>query len=89
MVIAVLVHPIDIERHPTVPPGFRWCAQFGTDPLERSSWLNAGWAPNATEAAMTGEMVASAVAKALAIGGVDAQYVGTVNLAEDPIPEEG
>jgi hypothetical protein len=88
MVIAVIVHPIDTDKHPTIPAGFRWCAQFGTDAADVSSYLNAGWEANATDAAITGEMVASAVAKALMVLGIQRDYVGVIQLAEDPIPAE-
>ena len=88
MVIAVIVHPIDIDKHPTIPAGFRWCAQFGTDATDVSSFLNAGWEANATDAGITGEMVASAVAKALMVLGIQRDYVGVIQLAEDPIPAE-
>lgn len=88
MVIAVIVHPIDTEKHPTIPAGFRWCAQFGTDAADASRYLNAGWEPTATHAAVTGEMVASSVAKALMLLGIQRDYLGVIQLAEDPIPAE-
>jgi hypothetical protein len=53
-----------------------------------SSYLNAGWEANATDAGVTGEMVASAVVKALAVLGIQRDYVGVIQLAEDPIPAE-
>lgn len=88
MVIAVIVHPIDTDKHPTIPEGFRWCAQFGTDAADASNYLNAGWEPTATDAAVTGEMVASSVAKALMVLGIQRDYLGVIQLAEDPIPAE-
>ena len=88
MVIAVIVHPIDTDKHPTIPAGFRWCAQFGTDATDASSYLNAGWELTATDAAITGEMVASSVFKALKILGIPSEYLGVIELAEDPIPAE-
>lgn len=86
MVVAVIVHPIDVAKHPTVPKGFRWCAQLDTDPLNQDSWLNAGWAATKNEAATVGEMVASAAFKALSASGIAADYLGVIYLAEDPIP---
>ena len=88
MVIAVIVHPIDTVKHPTIPAGFRWCAQFGTDATDVASYLNAGWEATETDAAITGEMVASSVAKALQVLGIQRDYLGVIQLAEDPIPAE-
>lgn len=89
MVISVIVHPIDTIKHPSIPKGFRWCAQFGTDATDTSSWLNAGWCPTVSEASITGEMVASSVAKATKYLGLDTEYLGVIRLADDPIPAEG
>jgi hypothetical protein len=88
VVIAVIVHPINTVIHTNVPEGFRWCVQFGTDATDAAAWLNAGWCGTQTEAAVTGEMVASAVNKALAYAGASSSYAGVIALAEDPIREE-
>lgn len=88
LVIAVIVHPINTVIHTNVPVGFRWCVQFGTDAEDTSGWLNAGWTATQTEAAVTGEMVASAVTKALAYTGASFSYAGVIALSEDPIKED-
>jgi hypothetical protein len=88
MVLAVIVHPIDTEKHPTIPAGFRWCAQFGTNPVDVSQYLNAGWEPSINDASVTGEMVASSVFKAFRIMSIECDYLGVIQLADDPIPAE-
>jgi len=86
--LQAIVHPIDTDKHPTIPAGFRWCAQLGTDEADPAGWLNAGWAPTESEAAVTGEMVAIAVRNALGRVGVPCDYLGAVVLGDDPIPAE-
>lgn len=84
--VTVVVHPIDTEAHPTVPPGWRWAVMLGAAPLEdMDACANAGWCPTEREAWLEGEMVAVAVAKALRAYGVPADY-RTLALERDPIP---
>lgn len=61
--IWMFVHPIDTERYPHTPEGWRWCVQLNGDPADHRAWLNAGWAPTERDAATTAEMVGVTVAK--------------------------
>lgn len=59
----LFVHPINTTRYPHTPPGWRWCVQLNGDPSDHRVWLNAGWAPNAAEAAAIAEVVGVTVAR--------------------------
>jgi hypothetical protein len=86
--VTVVGHEVDIERHPTVPPGWRWCAMLGAEPWDdQSRMLNAGWCPQRNEAFVEGEAVGIAVAKALSALGHQVDYKVT-ELDHDPIPAE-
>ena len=83
--VTVYVHPIDVRAHPSVPPGWRWAVHLGEGhPSGLDLCMNAGWCPTPGEAAMEGEMVGVAVAKALRTFGVEASYTVTT-LEIDPI----
>jgi hypothetical protein len=89
VLLEVIVHRVDTARHPTIPPGWRWCAHLGGPPYDdRDRMLNAGWCPNRSEACVEGEAVAVAAAKALRLFGHPIRYAGVVDLADDPIPVE-
>lgn len=88
--ITLIVHPINTDAHPTIPPGWRWAvmvgdrvAGFRLDDMRRCA--NAGWCPTQSAALLEGEMVAVAVAKGLRISGV-ATPMETRHLDFDPIP---
>jgi hypothetical protein len=88
LLIEVIVHAIDVERHPTIPSGWRWCVQLGGEPYDdKSRMLNAAWCPTRHEACVEGEMVAVAAVKALRLCGQPVDYRGVVELAADPIME--
>ena len=61
--VFVFVHPVDTQRYPTVPPGWRWCVQLSEDPTDPLVWLNAGWGPTANEAELDGATVGVTVAR--------------------------
>lgn len=88
--VTVVVHPIDTEAHPSVPPGWRWAvmAGAGTSPANVALCANAGWEPTEGEARLTGETVGVAAAKALRLHGIPATY-GVLALDHDPIPAGG
>lgn len=87
--VTVVCHPIDSDKHPTIPPGWRWCAMLGTEPWdEQRRMLNAGWCPQRNEAMVEGEAVGVAAAKALKMVGNEVDYK-VVELDHDPIPPEG
>lgn len=84
--VTLLVHPVDTEAHPTVPPGFRWAVMLGDgrdDDMSRCA--EARWCPTEYEASFEGEMVAVAVAKALRAYGIPVEMQKT-RLDHDPIP---
>jgi len=84
--VTVVVHPIDTEAHPSVPPGWRWAVLVGTGPPgDLARCMNAGWCPTEREAWLEGEMVGSTVVKALRVYGIPAGY-GCLPLPDDPIP---
>lgn len=88
LLIRLLVHQVDTEVHPTVPPGWRWAVMAGGgehDDMGRCA--NAGWCPTEQEASIEGEMVAVAAVKACRILGVDVRYE-QVRLDYDPIPAD-
>jgi hypothetical protein len=87
--VTVVVHPIDVDAHPSVPPGWRWAVMVGSGPpgeLERC--VNAGWCPTAQEAWLEGETVGATAVKALRAFGIPAVY-GKLPLPDDPIPPGG
>jgi hypothetical protein len=86
MIVTVFVHEIDTGAHASVPSGWRWAVHLGSNPSDMRSCLNAGWCPSAGEAGMEGEMVGVAVAKALRLAGVNAQYAAVCRLDSDPCP---
>jgi len=85
--VTLVVHPIDVEAHPTVPDGWRWAvmAGAGTPPAATRFCCNAGWCPTLDEALVEGEMVAAAAVKALRLFGIGATY-SLLRLDRDPIP---
>lgn len=85
VVITVAVHPVDdTHRTGAVPIGWRWCVQFGDNYADATAWLNAGWCPTESDAAVEGEMVGVTAFKALKAAGVPAAYAGAVHLVTDP-----
>lgn len=84
--VAVVVHSIDVEAHPTVPPGFRWAVQVGgTPPSDMNYCANAGWAPDKRTALLEGETCGATAVRALRMLGVPAEYA-IVELDHDPVP---
>jgi hypothetical protein len=84
--VAVIVHPIDPEAHPTYPPGWRWAVHVGgRPPADLDYCVQAGSAESEPEASAAGEMVGAAVAKGLRILGIPARY-GYIRLGYDPLP---
>jgi hypothetical protein len=77
--VHVIVHPIDCNTHPTIPPGFRWSVEFG------GHCLNAGWEPSRPSAAMAGEAAGVCAVRAAQMCGADVS-LKTVHLEHDPIP---
>lgn len=89
-VITVVVHEVDTVAHPTVPPGWRWAVMVGDRPPgDLAACANAGWEPDDRSAAVAGETVGAAAAKALRMCGVPADYRGVLLLDHDPIPAGG
>ena len=85
-VITVVVHEVNTEAHPTVPPGWRWAVQVGGGPpSDLDACANAGWEPSQQLAALAGEAVGAAAAKALRLCGLPARYA-VLTLDHDPIP---
>jgi hypothetical protein len=89
VLLKCVIHPINTEAHPTVPPGFRWAVMVGdADPGDTGRCANAGWCPTSGEAQAEGDQNAATAARAMQLLGVDVRYAGVVRLASDPIPPD-
>ena len=86
MHLTVFVHPIDTERWPTVPPGWRWAVVHGGDPSDMSPerCLNAGFEKTQQEAAMAGEAAMVVGVKVARLHGNQQADHETVYLDHDP-----
>lgn len=81
------VHPIDVELHRTVPPGYRWAVMVGPgSPSDVDRCANAGWAPDARTAEAEGDQNAATAARAAQLLGLPVRYAGVQHLDYDPIP---
>jgi hypothetical protein len=85
--IVALAHPVDVDTHPTYPPGFRWAVHVGEDFADMSSCLNAGWEPTLLAARMAGEAAAVCAHKVAARFDPSVGYLPVV-LDVDPVPAE-
>lgn len=89
MFLTLIVHPIDHDRHPSIPPGWRWAVMFDTDnPLQIERCLNAGWAPSADAARLDGDSngaTATVLARLLTQQPVELKRLP---LDHDPIPAD-
>lgn len=92
MHILLVVHPIDIVAHSTIPPGYRWavmfCQQGNADLTDMSRCLNAGYAASQLDACLFGEAVQVAVVKALHMVARPCDMSSQI-LDHDPIPSGG
>ena len=88
--ITVGVHPIDTVKHPTYPPGFRWCVMVGDGAWHevQERCANAGWAPDQQTATAEGDQAGVTAAEAFRLLGVPCQWGGVIQLEHDPIPSE-
>lgn len=87
-VVAVHVHPIDTDAHPTVPPGWRWAVVVGDrPPHDLVHTVQAGWAPTESQAWFEGEHCGVAVCKGLRLFGIPVDY-RKLRLTTDPIPPD-
>lgn len=86
--VAVVVHPVDTDTHPTYPAGWRWAVHVGgRGPTDLDYCVQAGHAATEQDASFAGEQVGAACAKALRLFGCPARY-GYLRLGYDPIPAE-
>lgn len=84
--VMLVVHPIDVDRHPTVPAGWRWAVHVGGgSPSDTACVANAGWAPDERLATAEGEQNAATAAEACRMFGVPVDY-RLLRLDSDPIP---
>jgi len=84
--VAVLIHPINVEQHPTYPPGWRWAVYVGgRPPADIDYCANAGHAATEVDAAVAGESHGAAVVRGLRLMGYPAAY-RTQFITWDPIP---
>lgn len=90
ILLVTVVHPIDVEAHPTVPPGWRWAAMVGEGAFsDMDRCANAGWCPTEGEAVAEGDQNAATAVRALRLSGVPVEYRGVIHLDHDPIPPGG
>jgi hypothetical protein len=86
--VTVVIHPIDVGVHPTIPAGYRWAVMVGgVAPSNLDYCAGAGHAADESTAAVEGESHGSTVCKALRLMGAPARY-GVLRLGYDPIPAE-
>jgi hypothetical protein len=85
VLLICLVHPVDPQAQPTVPPGFRWAVMLGPG-LDLDMCANAGWAPDARAAEAEGDQNAATATRVLQLIGFRARYGGVKHLDHDPIP---
>lgn len=85
-IITLVVHPIDVEAHPTAPPGYRWAVYVGRPSITGTDGcMNAGWEPDLNGALVEGERVAATAVKCARAFGVPVRY-GQMQLDYDPVP---
>lgn len=86
MHLTVFVHPIDTERWPSVPPGFRWAVVHGGDPGEVSAerCLQAQWEKTPAEAELAGVNAAVVGVKVARMHGNQQADYEVVHLDYDP-----
>jgi hypothetical protein len=90
ILLSCVVHPIDVDAHPTVPPGYRWAVMVGQGaPSDVQRCANAGWAPSAAAAEAEGDQNAATATRAMQLTGALARYGGVIRLDYDPIPAGG
>lgn len=86
--VVVVIHPIDMNAHPTYQPGFRWAVMIGgRPPTDLDYCVQAGSESTETLASVIGEMCGAAATKALRLFGCPARYA-VHRLGYDPIPAE-
>jgi hypothetical protein len=84
--VTCVFHPIDPDKHPDAPPGWRWAVQLGgTRPSNIEFTANAGWAPDRESALATGDTCAATVVVALKTFGIQAR-LRYLELDSDPVP---
>lgn len=87
-VVTVVIHPIDTERHPNTPAGYRWAVQIGGQPPGDMRFVaNAGHAVTKDEALLVGDRCGAAALVALRIFNIHVtlQYQ---ELDFDPVPAD-
>lgn len=86
IVVKVFVHPVNIEAHPTLPPGWRWAVTLGDGPPDDLNWcINAHWAPTREIAELEGDRNLATAVRALQMLNQPARYGGVVVLDTDPL----
>ena len=84
--VTVVVHPVDVELHPTVPAGYRWAVMVGgRPPTDLGYCVQAGHDPRQDLALVAGEMVGTACVQTLRRLGSPGRY-GVLRLDYDPLP---
>lgn len=85
-VITLVVHPIDVEAHPSWGPGWRWAVHVGRpNPADVTQCANAGWCPDMPAAMASGDACAATAVQAARAFGIPVRY-GRMELQYDPIP---
>lgn len=87
-VITIFVHPVDVEIHPTYPPGYRWAVHLGVgQPSSLKRCMQAGHCGTLREAQLAGDSHAAAIYRTLYSFGIDVNLKQEI-LDIDPIPAE-
>lgn len=83
--ITVIIHPIDVVKHPSWDAGFRWSVQVGgSAPNNLELCANAGMAPDFESALVMGDRCGATLAMGLRILGFPASF-SILRLDSDPL----
>jgi hypothetical protein len=84
--VVAVVHPVDVDVHPSCPPGYRWAVQVGgRPPADLDYCVQAGHEAAQQDALVMAEMVGVACVQAFRKLGSPAKY-GVLRLDYDPLP---
>lgn len=84
MHLYALAHPVDVEAHPSIPPGFRWAVYRSDDWSNMTDCLGAGWAPDEGAAKWIADQAATIAVRSMRTSGVPAD-LSVTSIGYDPV----